>query len=497
MVVKLKLPPGIVSNGTDYAGAGKWIDCNLMRWDRGILKTVGGWQDFATSPVDPAQEAVRAVGCITSLAGAVSTFFGSNDAVYKMTTSGTFTDITPAEFTSQAKDAVTDSGYGMSLYGRQTYGTPRISSGAAPGGVFSWAFGAWGETLLALPRALQLGLFQYRQSDNVLTPITGSPAGGYDFAVTDERMVMVIGKDTDHRLVSWCDQEDYNEWLPAVTNTAGSYRLSGTGHLLACRKIQNQVLILGVNDAFAAQYIGPPYVYGFTRVGDKCGVVSPTALATISTSIFWFGNNSFWQYDGALRPLNCPVLEHVLSDIDDNQRSKMFAFANTDFNEIWWLYQSTASNECDKYVAYNYADNLWYVGSLDRTCGTNASELKYLTLFGSDGIVYNHEVPSAGFSGMTPYIQSGPLETQNGSRLFGMSYVFPDDTAGLVNMEVQVRDMPKNPPLRTVTYALTSPTSTMGVMGRDLRLKLSSAVANEGWTLGDMRVEPVKVTGMR
>ena len=36
-------PAGIVKNGTDYGNKGRWVDGNLVRFENGYLKPIGGW----------------------------------------------------------------------------------------------------------------------------------------------------------------------------------------------------------------------------------------------------------------------------------------------------------------------------------------------------------------------------------------------------------------------------------------------------------------------
>ena len=499
MPPKLNLPAGIYSNGTEYSGAGRWTECNLIRWEGDVLKTIGGWQprllagDSMSLIADPALEAVRTIECIVGNDAGVYTFAGSNLGV-TMILPASVTDVTPAEFVAQDKDSVQIAGYGTYTYGTFFYGTPRPATDVTPVSVFSWGFAAWGDVLIACARGVSgQKLYKKETTDTLLLEIATSPEGVTDVIVTDERMVMTVGGDLDNRIVRWSDTEDYTDFSPTQTNTAGNYRLAGSGRLVAIKQMQGYNLIVGENDAFVGQFIGPPYVYGFVRIGTACGAVSGTAVAAMSDKAFWYGGRAFWRYDGSLTQVPCPVLDFFLADADPGQLSKVTAFANPKFNEVWWLYQSVNSSECDKYLAYNYVLGVWYVGEINRTAGIGAGALKYLTMIGADGIVYNHEIPTAGFAGSpVPFVQSGPLELENGNRLFGMAYVYPDDTySGDLTMSVEVRNMPKENPLYVAVYELISPTSTHGMMGRDIRLRFASPTENAAWTLGSVRVDPV------
>ena len=50
-----------------------------------------------------------------------------------------------------------------------------------------------------------------------------------------------------------------------------------------------------------------------------------------------------------------------------NAKQDIFCAANSDFNEVMWFYPSSGSDQIDRVVMFNYAENLWYIGSLARS----------------------------------------------------------------------------------------------------------------------------------
>ena len=42
-------PAGIIKNGTDYANKGRWVDGDLVRFENGYLKPIGGWTNFEST----------------------------------------------------------------------------------------------------------------------------------------------------------------------------------------------------------------------------------------------------------------------------------------------------------------------------------------------------------------------------------------------------------------------------------------------------------------
>jgi hypothetical protein len=47
-------PAGIVKNGTDYGNKGRWVDGNLVRFENGYLKPIGGWTKLRATALDGA-----------------------------------------------------------------------------------------------------------------------------------------------------------------------------------------------------------------------------------------------------------------------------------------------------------------------------------------------------------------------------------------------------------------------------------------------------------
>ena len=504
--VKLKLPPGLYKNGTDYQAAGRWADSDLIRWHNDNIKPIFGWQvrtDLVLdAPLPPlwgdgtATEAARSGMPLPDGTGGSNIFIGTNKKIYMLSNSNVVTNVTPAGFAAQPKNAVFDTGYGRFRYSFGQYGTPRPTPQGNPINAFSWGFSEWGFWPIACARDVSGQKLKIkRTTDAIFVDIANSPAGVMDAVVTDERFVMTVGNQTDFRRVQWCDQENFDLWTPAIDNQAGGITLAGLGKLIRAKKVLGNVLIIGDNDAFVSTYVGPPYVFGFTRIGTRCGIVGPEAICVTDTFATWIGNKSFWIFDGTLRQLPCEILDYYLADHNKQQRSKTMGFTLADYSECWWLYQSRGSetNEVDSYLVYNYAKKIWYKGRIDRTVGMDSDNLVYSCMVSSNGTVYDHDVESAGFDGRLPYILSGPLETANGERVMGLQYVYPDEQLdGDVRMELQCFGMPNEGMRFSRDFELLSPTSTQGIMARDIRMKLYSAGIHPSWTVGDFRILPIK-----
>ena len=144
------------------------------------------------------------------------------------------------------------------------------------------------------------------------------------------------------------------------------------------------------------------------------------------------GNDSFFQFDGAVKKIACSVQDYVFDDINTNALGDVFCASNTDFNEVIWFYPSKNSLQIDRHVTYNYAEKLWYVGTLARSSWADRGVYSnpYAAEFDStdttasistiNGIkagrtfVYAHETGvNDNGSAMSNHIESGDIDIQD------------------------------------------------------------------------------------
>ena len=194
------------------------------------------------------------------------------------------------------------------------------------------------------------------------------------FTVSDvSRFLLVFGTNDygstvlDPMLIRWSDQESLTVWSPAITNQAGSVRLSHGSEIITTLQSRQEILVFTDQALYSLQYLGPPYVWGTQILADNISIAGPNAAAIASGVTYWMGVDKFYKYDGRIQTLRCDLLRHIYSDINPLQYDQVFAGTNEGFTEVWWFYCSASSNTIDKYAIYNYAEDIWYYGSLART----------------------------------------------------------------------------------------------------------------------------------
>ena len=485
-LIPLDIPPGQYRNGTEYQAMGRWRDANLVRWHEGALRPVGGWRQRGTVDISGV---VRSMLAWEDNSNNRRVAFGTHDKLFAMTAGNTVSDITPAGFTAGRVDAEAFTGYGGGTYGNDLYGLPRQDTGSLLPAT-TWSLENWGEYLLGC--TADDGTIYEWQLD-AATPaaaLSGAPTNCSSRMVTEERFVFAFGANGNPRTVAWCDREDNTTWTPAATNEAGDIELQTNGVILTGLRTRGQALILTDQDAHTATYQGPPFVYGFERVGTSCGLIGAEAAVSIDPGVFWMGQRAFFVFTGgAVQELPCEVADYVFSDINNDQRSKVHAVVNSRFGEIWWFYPSGGSTECDRYVAYDYGENIWMTGSVDRTAGVDRGVFRQPLWIASDGVLYEHEV---GYSHgeASPFAETGPISIGTGDQVMSVRQMIPDErNLGDVTATFETRFYPTSEARSYGPFSLSNPTS-IRFTGRQVRMKVTANEATD-WRVGVVRLDAV------
>jgi hypothetical protein len=482
-LLPLTVQPGVYANGTKLQAAGRWNEASLVRWTNGTMGPVGGWQDRGTITDQP----VRAAFAWSDLSADRRLAAGTFEGLFSMLESGAVTDITPAGLVVGLVDAAINTGYGGGFYGLGLYGTERLD-GASYSEATTWALDNFGELLIACSSADGVIYEWDLNVANNGVAVTNAPIGCASVMVTEERFIFAFGASGNSRLVKWCDREARTVWTAAATNEAGELELQTAGKIMCGVRTRGQSLILTDQDAHTATYQGPPFVYGFERVGTNCGVVSRKGCAVTEAGAFWMGYGSFFLYAGAgAQELPCDVSDYVFGDINAAQQSKVYAVSNAKHGEVWWFYPSSGSLENDRYVAYSYRENHWSIGEIVRTAGVDSGVFSTPIWLDAEGIAYDHEV-GLSHDGAAVFAESGPIQIGSGDQTMMITDLIPDEvTAGDVEVTFKSRFYPNDAESTFGPFAMANPTSVR-FSGRQFTMKVQ-ATRNAAWRAGVMRVE--------
>jgi hypothetical protein len=171
----------------------------------------------------------------------------------------------------------------------------------------------------------------------------------------------------DPMLIRWSDQTNITDWTPTPLNSAGDIRLSRGSKIIRGLPTRQEILVWTDAKLYTMQFLGTTDVYGVQEYADNISVMSPRAMITAANITYWMGQDKFYAYSGRVDTLPCTVRRHVFGQVNLAQAQQVVCGTNEEWNEVWWFYPTGGNTYNDSYVIYNYADNLWYYGTLQRS----------------------------------------------------------------------------------------------------------------------------------
>jgi hypothetical protein len=253
------------------------------------------------------------------------------------------------------------------------------------------------------------------------------------------RFVLVFGTNAvgsttmDPMLIRWSDQENAADWTPTATNQAGDVRLSHGSQIVTAIQVRQEIVVFTDSSVYSLQYLGPPYVWGSQLLGDNISIAGPNAAALASGVTFWMGVDKFYLYDGNIKTLRCDLRQFIFEDINKSQFDQVYASTNEGFNEVWWFYCSANSTVVDRYVTYNYLEDVWCYGTMGRTAWLDSGLRSYpIAATYSNNLVEHENGLNDGETGteaaINAYILSSQFDIGDGHNFAFIWRMLPDLT---------------------------------------------------------------------
>jgi len=401
-LMPINLPPGLERNGTPYDTTNRFWDMSLFRWVSGAARPIGGWQRKTVAPFG---SPIRRFWAWKRNDNSTVTIAATEQKLY-LDYQGGWLDITPVGIVPPIITFA--GGYGTGPYGKYNYGRARpagVSVAFAPPFAL-WSFDNWGEDLLFIS-SMDNRLFHYVSSTPTTLPVVvpNSTAPGAPpvptanaVGVTDERHVMLVGPSIGGtyypRRVCWSSRETLDDWdFANVSNSAGYLDLTTNSPLNFIMRVREGMLIWSSTEVFLAQYVGPPYFYGITKIGEG-QFFHPYSFAKFDgTKVMWIATRGVrWYEGGTVRYVDCPIFNDIKDDFSDQWGPyHTHAAANGNYPEVWTFWPSASATEADRYVIHNFNENWWGWGYLSRSAMISSGALRYPLAGTADGTIYEHE----------------------------------------------------------------------------------------------------------
>ena len=467
--------------------------------------------------------------------------------IQEVLTTGTYTIVSPTSATSTVATAgaataayqinvggdisFVDFGWGTGTWGLSTWGTPRPASTGLSLLARVWQFDNFGQLLIL--QQVDGGIYEWNPSSGIgtrATVVAGAPTKSkYALVSTPDRHLVCFGTEStlgdpttqDPMFVRFSSQENINDFVATATNTAGGQRLTDGNEILSALRSRGQILIWTDTSIHGQQFLGPPYTFGFQQLGANCGIIGPHASADVNGVAYWMSKDAFFVFDGTVKKIPCTVQDYVFEDLNIAQATAVNVGINTQFNEVTWFYPTLSSNYVNRFVTYNYMENVWSVGTMARTAWTDIgtfenplaaeydpldNEATLTTIYGltaGRSHLYNQEdgVDANGVA-IEAYIYSGYFDIGDGDQMLLMQKFIPDfkRQEGNITVALRLRPYPQATavPSSLDPYVITPTTQFVSTRarGRQIQLRIESDELGSFWRFGTMRVD-VQGDGLR
>ena len=415
------------------------------------------------------------------------------------------------------QSADTATGWGVGTWGESTWGTARdVDSDTVALEATQWSLQLWGDDLLANNRNGQIYYWDTSAGEGNRAVLVSSIAGATDVPTKNRTIAisfpdrhLIVGgttlvgtTDQDPMLIRFSDQEDFTKFTPTATNTSGDQRLEVGNKIISIIPTKDETFINTDEAVYGMIFVGPPFTFSFRLLAVNCGAVAKNGAISVDGNVYWIGKSNFFVYNGSVQELPCTVKYFVFNRIQQRYIDKTYVGQNKKFNEIIWYYVSedntagTVNPEPDSYVTYNYAENVWTIGTLDRNVWLDAQGFKTVPFaFDANAKLYNHESgTSDDGQAMNCFVESGELEIdETGNRTFLIDRIVPDATMTSdtnLFLEFKCRKFPNSAEINKGPFTITQSTEKVSTRakGRQIAVKYSSTGINDDWSLGDFRI---------
>jgi len=340
--------------------------------------------------------------------------------------------------------------------------------------------------------------------------------------------------------IRFSDQESTSVYEPTSTNTAGTFQLDDGTRIVGAFKGKDYILVLTDTAAYEMQFVGPPFTFSIRKVGSNNGLMGQHAGVFANGAVYWMGKTGgFYVYDGTVKSLPCLVEDFVFTTDGNNpginydSGQVVFAGINELYSEINWFYPTANSSQVNRVVTYNYDENVWTTGTLDRTTwiGSTVYEVPYATDYNasdaptfptvsgiSNGatIYYAHEVGINQANGdgtqtaITSFIKSGEFDLNgrqgvpgDGEFLMSIKRFLPDfkRISGNAKVTIFLNQFPQgttasSSPLGPFTVSSNTSKIDTRARARLASVQIENENLDESWRYGTFRFD-VRVDGRR
>ncbi len=329
--------------------------------------------------------------------------FTASTATSAVTAGGGAATLYQKEIASGQLNATLGQGYGMGLYGAGLYGVSKLSSsGIALPRI--WFADGYGETTI-LTAGNQGGVYSWAGATTTAPVLVTNAPSVVNYSFVSNNILVTFGAGGVVNQIFASDQDAITQWTASSTNQVFQDNIEGAGRLLSHVEVGGNNLIFTETHTYTFRYIGLPNVWEIKNKSTAIGIISAMARCSVNDVAYWMDDDNFYMWNGGnieIIPSNSDtqstILTYVFSDLNYAQKSKCFAWYNSEFNEVWFHYPSQGSLECDRIARVNLHDYSWTPDTMDRVAAEypdvllSAPRLASYSMTDDESVLYRHEV---------------------------------------------------------------------------------------------------------
>ena len=259
-----------------------------------------------------------------------------------------------------------------------------------------------------------------------------------------------------------------------------------------------------------ASFTGGTSVFQFDVIASDTSIMSADSVVDYDGVFFWAGVDRFLMFNGVVREVpNAMNLNWFFDNLNENQRSKVFAYKVTRYGEIWWAYPRGDATECTHAIIYNVRENIWYdtvLPSSGRSAGefNNAFAAPLLTsaiTTDSGYQIWIHEqgvdqIDGTQISPIQSFFETGDLSaiTQGRDSRLRLTLIEPDFVqSGPMSVQVTGRANARAPDVYSQQFVFPETANSqaeqivmMKEMRRELRVRFESNAIGGDYQMGQI-----------
>jgi hypothetical protein len=495
--------PGIKRDGTVFEGS-YWTDGAWTRFQRGVPRSVGGYQQVATGFHGPSRGVNQFAqgGIIYFHSGSANLLESANVSPTGSAVAGVV-DRTPSGFVTSPNNVWQFTQLWNAAGGASN---TALIAHAAP-------------NLLAIDNNVQTKVYYNDVTAGNALVDTGSPqvSGG---CVALPPYLFTYDSNGG---VNWSDVNQPTVWAGSMTpGDAGSARITQ-------QKIVKGMVTRGgpgfspaglfwsLDSLIRAYFVGSPAIFAFDTITDQSSILSSSAVVEYDSLYYWPGVDRFLMYNGIVREVpNDLNINYFYDNLNYQYAQKIWGTKVPRFGEIWWFYPRGNSTECNDAIVYNTRLNTWYDMGMalgtQRTAGvypqTLTNPLWMSANMAADGSygLWRHEygtdsIDTAGAAAIQSFIETCDISWCGQGP--NQQWAGIDRNVTLTKFELDfIQTMPMTLTVKGRAYSQgdmddgttyqfgpgTENTERIPMVGsierREMRLHIESNVAGGGWQMG-------------